>query len=236
MQRRQTQGSHFNALAIDQLHCSRTDVAALRRSRARTQVLGQSASAGDVIGVGVSFKRPLQLQRVFLNDFQIALNLLFNGVDDHGFVRMRVHHNVGVSARRQIEQLNHGGNRGAHVKALRSSKLGQHFGHMLSRLIALLDHAPHHGEERFVQGLARCRHLLRNFFAISVSLYQLLQTAQLAFDARKACAQGFFLVNVNDTTHGELSACGQGQHWPLWASDLAHLGICKLCKVLGLLF
>jgi len=50
-------------------------------------VLGQLGCAGDVVSVGMGFKRPAQLQAVFLEHMQITLELLIHRVNDQGFAR-----------------------------------------------------------------------------------------------------------------------------------------------------
>jgi hypothetical protein len=44
--------------------------------------------------------------------------------------------------------------------------------------------------------------LLGNLLALGVIVNQALDAAQLPFNARKACAQGFFLLRICKSRHG----------------------------------
>ena len=67
---------------------------------------------------------------------------------------------------------------------------------MVSRQIALLDHAADHREKRFVQGFTRSGKLLGNFFAILLFFDLTLHTTQLPFYASQTGANCFFLDGV----------------------------------------
>ena len=92
---------------------------------------------------------------------------------------------------------------------------------MFCRLITLLNHATHHGKKGFVQSLARSRHLLRNFFAVSVGLNEFLQTPQLTFNSGQTGTKGFLFFRVGNAAHGNLS--GGQQIMITFASLFKHI-------------
>ena len=92
-------------VAVLQLHARGADAAALRRGRAGTGQFGQLAGAGDVVGVGVGFHGPDQLQAVLAQNGQVALDLLVHRVDDERVARDLVKQHIGVGAGSGVKQL-----------------------------------------------------------------------------------------------------------------------------------
>ena len=86
------------ARAVAELHRSGANATALGRSGLGACQLGELARAGDVIGVGVRFHRPHQLQAMFTQDRQIALDLLVDRVDDQGLSAVLIKQHIGVGA------------------------------------------------------------------------------------------------------------------------------------------
>jgi len=95
----------FQGAAVLQLNRCRADAASCGGSGQGASVLGQLGCAGDVVSVGMGFKRPAQLQAVFLEHMQITLELLVHRVDDQGLARNVVEEDVGVGAGDRIKKL-----------------------------------------------------------------------------------------------------------------------------------
>ncbi len=93
-------------VAVLQLHRRGGDATPCGRRRFGTCEFGQLAGAGDVVGVGVGFHRPGQLQAVVFQAGQIALDLLVHRVDDQRLARGGIEQHVGVGAGSGVEQLN----------------------------------------------------------------------------------------------------------------------------------
>ena len=74
-------------------------------------VLRQQTGAGDVVGVGMGFHRPLQGQPVLTQHLQIALQLGIDRIDDDGAPSGRIDQHIGIGAGGGVKQLQrvHGG-------------------------------------------------------------------------------------------------------------------------------
>jgi hypothetical protein len=108
---RRVQGADCSApkvsvIAIRQLHRGSADAAALpvRRFWHPSQ-LCQLAGAGDVVGMGVGFQRPDQLQAVFAQHLQVTLQLGVHRVDDDRLAAGWVKQHIGVGAGSGVKQL-----------------------------------------------------------------------------------------------------------------------------------
>ena len=99
-------GAKRHRVTVLQLPACRTNAAGGRHGRFGPGVLDQLPGAGDVVGVGVGFKRPNQLKSMRLQHGQVALNLRVHRVDDHGFFARGVDQHIGVRAGGWVKQLN----------------------------------------------------------------------------------------------------------------------------------
>ena len=92
-------------VAVLQLHTRGANATARWRCGARASELGQVGRAGDVVGVGVGFDGPDQLQAVFAQGGQVALDLGVHRIDDHRLAAGLVKQHIGVGAGFGVEQL-----------------------------------------------------------------------------------------------------------------------------------
>src|SRR4029453_12652194 len=65
----------------------------------------QRAEAGDVIGMDVGVDRLDQLEVELVDELQVAVNLLQDGINDEGLAAATAGHQVAVGARDAVEQL-----------------------------------------------------------------------------------------------------------------------------------
>ena len=63
-------------------------------------------SAGDVVGMGMGFHGPQQLQDVLAQGCEVTFDLIVNRVDDQRITGVFVEKHIGVGAGRGVEQLN----------------------------------------------------------------------------------------------------------------------------------
>ena len=83
-----------------------------------------------------------------------------------------------------------------------SRKFSEHMSDVFGRQIAVLEHAGHHVEERFIKRFAGGRELLSNFFAIFLLFDELLHTAQLPLHAGEALHHLAFFIGISQLAHG----------------------------------
>jgi len=98
-------GTTRQCVAVLKLDVGSRDAAIGGRGRLGTSELHQLSSAGDVIGVGMRLNRKSQVEVVRLQHLKVAIDLLFNRINDDGIARFGVHQDVGVGAGWGIEQL-----------------------------------------------------------------------------------------------------------------------------------
>ena len=98
-------GTTRQCVAVLELDVGGRDTAIGGRGRLSASELHQLGSAGDVIGVGMRLNRESQVEVVRLQHLKVAIDLLFNRVNDDGIARFGVHQDVGVGAGWGIKQL-----------------------------------------------------------------------------------------------------------------------------------
>ena len=92
-------------VAVGQPHRDDVGLGLLAHHRDAVSLVAQRAKAGDVVGVHMGVDRLHKLEVEFLDEAEVAVDLLQNGIDDHRLAASAAGEQVGVGAGDAVEQL-----------------------------------------------------------------------------------------------------------------------------------